>query len=351
MSKGEGTVYLRGKVWYVKFYRDREQIVISCPGLTEAQARERLKTERRKTNDEFHSPRERRVTIGELFNDLFEHYDAIGRSEVTERVARSYRLHLECYFSEIRAAELTTELQRKYRIIRGKAGAKVATINRELEYVRRAYRVALQQEPPRIKRAPRFLLAKEDNVRTGFVTVPQMAALKIAASSYGLEWRILLELAHWLGWRAGELLNLRVRNFHMEDGHYGVVRLEDNETKSRKSREVPLTESLRAWVAPLLTDREPDARIFSIKNHSVGWEHIATTAGLPGTLFHDLRRSSARTKRAAGIDQSVIMKMQGWESASIFRRYGIVAVDDMERALATQQNYEQKMLAEHASPA
>ena len=260
MSKGDGSVYMRGKVWYVKFYRDRQQIVILCPRpLQKRRPASDSEQNSAKNSEDFHSPREKRVTIGELFSDLFEHYDAIGRGEVTVRVARSYRLHLESFFGKIRAAELSTDVQRKYRILRGKAGAKVATINRELEYVRRAYIIASEQEPPKIKRKPKFLPAKEDNVRTGFVTVPQMAALKIAASNYGLEWRILLELAHWLGWRAGELLNLKVRNFHMSHGRYGVVRLEDNETKSRKSREVPLTESLRTWVAPLLVGREADA--------------------------------------------------------------------------------------------
>jgi integrase len=345
MSKGDGTVYLRGKVWYIKFYRDRQQVVMSCPRLTEAQAREKLKAELRKSDDEFVGPKEKRVTITELVDDLRAHYELYNRPDVESQVARAWELHLKGFFGKMKAVELTTDLQRKYRVQRGKEGAKVATINREMQYMRRAYRVAYEQDPPKVKRLPKFLMLKENNTRKGFVTVPQMAALKQAAANYGMEWRVLLELAHWLGWRRGELTNLKVRNFRLQDGgRYGVIRLEDDETKNGKAREVPLTPTLHAFIAPFIAGRQPSESLFTFKFSDFGWKKIVQAAGLPDLLFHDLRRSSARTKRAAGIDVSVIMEMQGWTSDAMFRRYGIVANDDKEHALAAQEDFEKRQL-------
>lgn len=346
MSKGDGSVYLRGKVWYIKFYRDRQQIVMSCPRLTEAQARDRLKAELRKSDEEFQGPREKRVTISELIDDLAAHYELIGRGDVAGFLDRAWRLHLKPYFGRMRAVDLTTELQRKYRVQRGKEGAKVATINREIQYLRRAYRVAYEQDPPKVKRLPKFVMLKENNTRKGFVNVPQMAALKAAAANFSMEWRVFIELAHWLGWRRGELLNLRVRNFRLHDGEYGSIRLESDETKNGLAREVPLTRTLRAFVEPFIDGRSTNDRLFSFTSTDSQWKKITEMAGLKGLLFHDLRRSSARTKRSAGVDVGVIMKMMGWESDSMFRRYGIVAPDDMAHALATQEGYEQKLLSQ-----
>jgi integrase len=198
---------------------------------------------------------------------------------------------------------------------------------------------------------PKFILLKENNTRKGFVTVPQMQALKAAAANYGVEWRLLIEMAHWLGWRLGELVNLKVGNIHLHaGGKFGSVRLEDDETKNGKAREVPLTATLHAFLAPFLAARRPHEMIFTIKDHRWTWKKITKDAGMPDLLFHDLRRSSARTKRAAGIDVSVIMKMMGWEGDSMFRRYGIVNVDDMADALEAQERYETRLLTASAGP-
>jgi integrase len=49
-------------------------------------------------------------------------------------------------------------------------------------------------------------------------------------------------------------------------------------------------------------------------------------------LFHDLRRSGARVLRQAGIDESTIMALGGWKTASMFRRYAIVDPSDLKKA-------------------
>jgi integrase len=346
MSKGDGTVYLRGKVWYIKFYRNGQQFVMSCPRLTEAQARDRLKAELRKGDEESSTPIEKRVKIDDLIKDLCEHYKLSGRDDLVPKVMAVWDNHLKESFGGMKAAKLTTDVQRKYRVRRSDEDAAIATVNREIEYLRRAYNLAYEQEPPKVKRLPKFVRMKENNVRKGFITIPQMVALKAAAANYGMEWRVLIELAHWLGWRKGELLNLRVRNFRLLDGggKYGVVRLEGDETKNGDSREVPLTANLYAFIAPFLAGRQPDERLFGMQSTDYAWKRITAAAGLPNLLFHDLRRTSARTKRAAGIDSTVIMEMQGWKSPSMFKRYGIVDNGDKEHALAAQEDFEKRQL-------
>ena len=52
---------------------------------------------------------------------------------------------------------------------------------------------------------------------------------------------------------------------------------------------------------------------------------------LGGRLIHDLRRTAARDYRRAGLAESDIMELCGWETREMFRRY---AIKD-ERALAS----------------
>jgi hypothetical protein len=186
---------------------------------------------------------------------------------------------------------------------------------------------------------PKFHLTKEDNARRGFANRTQVEALKKAAAQHSLGMRALIEAAHILGWRRGELIDrVRVRNVILSDG---AIRLE--KTKTKEPREVPLTATLQTLLQALVVGKNPDDRVFPTE-YAVrqAWPELTAAAGCPDLLFHDMRRTSARSKRAAGVDTSVTMEIQGWKTDEMFRRYGIVEMDDKRAALAKQEAYEAK---------
>jgi integrase len=98
---------------------------------------------------------------------------------------------------------------------------------------------------------------------------------------------------------------------------------------------------LRVLVEALVAGKEPSDRLFAFVDFPrKAWARGTKAAGCPDLLFHDLRRTSARSKRAAGVDTSVTMALMGWRSEAMFRRYGIVATEDKMAALEKQEAYE-----------
>lgn len=62
-----------------------------------------------------------------------------------------------------------------------------------------------------------------------------------------------------------------------------------------------------------------------------------------GLIFHDLRRTAARNLRRAGIPETVIMKIGGWRTRSVFERYAIVSRGDIQEAMQKLQTNQQEI--------
>ena len=79
-----------------------------------------------------------------------------------------------------------------------------------------------------------------------------------------------------------------------------------------------------------------------IRDFRKSWENLCTAAGVPALLFHDLRRTAARNLRAAGVPEEIIMRIAGWKTSSIFKRYAIVDKADVRAALQQLERARQK---------
>jgi hypothetical protein len=66
-----------------------------------------------------------------------------------------------------------------------------------------------------------------------------------------------------------------------------------------------------------------------------------------GLIFHDLRRTAARNLRRAGISETVIMKIGGWSTRSVFERYAIVSRGNMVDAMQKLQRCEDESQKSH----
>ena len=63
------------------------------------------------------------------------------------------------------------------------------------------------------------------------------------------------------------------------------------------------------------------------------WRKACVAAGVPGKLFHDLRRTVARDLIAAGHDYKSAMTVTGHKTMSTFLRYQITSTRETAAAL------------------
>ena len=337
--------YDGGMIW-LKYYRNGRCFRESS-GTTEVAKAQRL-LNRRKGELEagtFVEPNARRVKVDELVADLLAWYrNTAHKAEFADASEQRWNDHLAQFFSGMRAEQVTTGTIRRYRERRAeekKPRPSPTTVNRELQVLRKAFRLAAKANPPKVRFVPPFEMSDEKhNARKTYATTEMLDKLRTAASKEGLWARFFLEMTYTIGWRKSEVLGLTVGNVHLAESY---IRIE--ETKNGDPREAALTANLKTLVTPLVLGRKSEDPLFPIKDVRCAWRRICKAAGFKagrdGLVIHDGRRTAPRRQRAAGVPQSVSMAQMGWKSDAMYRRYGIVDRGDMLAALERVEQFEQ----------
>jgi integrase len=155
----------------------------------------------------------------------------------------------------------------------------------------------------------------------------------------------MLETAHNYGWRVSELLTLRVGQVDLVAR---TIRLDPGTTKNQEGREVTIESgALLQLICHCVAGKLPEDHVFTrgnkpIRDFRKSWQNLCTAAGVPDLLFHDLRRTAARNLRAAGVPEEIIMRIAGWKTSNVFKRYAIVDKTDIRAALQQLERVRQK---------
>lgn len=285
------------------------------------------------TTGNFCGPRAERIRVDELAEGFLRDYRINGRKSLPDAEAR-WRLHLEPFFGNLRAVEVSSDLVAGYVDSRQQEVGQNATINRELACLKRVFHLGQRSTPPEVYRTPAFSRLAENNIRQGFLEDAQYE--KVLSACPELWFLALVEVARTYGWRISELQSMRVVQI---DFLARTIRLEPGTTKNKDGREVTMTNRVYELLKHCAHGKEAGAFLFTrrngkrVRDFRGTWDKARKAAGVPGLLFHDLRRTAARNLRRAGVAEGVIMKIGGWRTRSVFERYAIVSQGDISDAI------------------
>lgn len=272
-------------------------------------------------------------TVADLWND----YAPVSRRDNdTHATERGRAAHLIRHMGARPASALSLADIDKYRgarleelTVRGAPPAP-ATLDREVELLKRLLNYAVSCRRLYSNPLAGVKLLAKCNVRRSIITEPVFQAL-LEASPVHL--RPILLVAFDTGMRQREILDLR---WDQTDLVEGCINLEAEATKGEEARKVYLTRR----VLEALGGIAPDGPwVFTNPDTRRPWQDIrkvfgsaCEAAGRPELWFHDLRRSFVVKARRRGIAQSVVMRMSGHKTDSVFRRYNIIEDKDVQDA-------------------
>jgi len=301
---------------------------------------------------------------------LFASADRVKFQELTALVVRDYELNqkksvgktkknverLQEVFGGWLAVNVTATAVGTYIDKRLKAGFSNGSINRELSTLRRAFRLAVKAKLLSADHVPAIDLLREAPPRAGFFEPDQFEAVLRYLRP---EIVPVAKFANETGWRLREIITLEWRQVDLIEGS---VRLDPGTTKNREGRVVYLSPGLLAVLRAQETATRHVERkkgliipwVFHRRGRRIlrflaSWQTACRKAGVPGMLFHDLRRTAVRNMVRAGVPERVAMMVSGHKTRSVFERYNIVSEGDLREAARRVGNLHARNGQDHES--
>lgn len=340
-----GSIYLRGKVYWIKYYKKgnprpfRESAHTEDYDTAQVQLAKRIaevsqgKTPNLRLNN---------VKFDDLSKDFLSDY-RINEKRSLQRAEISSN-HLTKFFGGMLVVNIGTSKIQDYKESRLNDGAARGTINRELAALKRMLNLGARCTPPKVDRVPHIPMLKESNPRKGFFEHADFIAVRDALPGY---LKGLVTFAYKTGWRKEETVGLQ---WGEVDRERGTVRINPGESKNDEGRIVRLDAELKGVFEAQWAQRKKIEKLCPyvfpnetgtdrIKDFRGSWDAACTTAKIPGKLFHDLRRTAVRNMVRAGIPERVAMMISGHKTRTVFERYNIVSESDLELASARLEAY------------
>lgn len=343
---GSGNVFLRGKLWYVRF-RGKKYATGTDD---KAAAEEQLAELKRKFNRGEIGSTAADYTVAQLLDDY------VKRKKLAPGTRATYEsqaeIHLKPFFGLLPVTKLDTDTISDYRDEREKhrsrqgsnanakttLGRKISqtSINRELALLRSAMNDLHDRRPKILKAVPSFPMESEKgNARQGFINENEFRTRLYPELPRHL--KALSLCAFYCGGRAGDWFGV---DWHEVDFDSMLIHFPD--TKNKVPRDVPIIPGLmlealieakkdhdQCW------PKQPAVFVYQgerLTGIGKAWDKAVLRAGYPDLTFHDLRRSANRFMRDRGVPQGVRMAIMGHLTPSMDHRYGIVDSANLDTA-------------------
>lgn len=316
-TRGQGTIYPRNGIWWCDYSVDGVRRRESCETRDRDEAVAYLNRKQgRIASGELLTPD--RVIVRDLLRLLLEDYEIrqVAQLYISTLKVKSTLLPK---LGDIRATKLSSSRIKEYIESRLKV-VKPGTVNRELALLHRAFQLAYNQDPPLVARVPHFPKLTEAEPRKGFLKPESYRKLLFELPE---ELRRLFVVAYHVGLRKGALLRIK---WSQVDLQAQTIWMEGRRSNRKPEPiAVPIYGDMAKFIEmqPRSSDYLFARGTKPIRDFREGWGLACQRAGLPGLLFHDLRRTAVRNLRRAGVAETVIMKITGHRTRSVFERYNI----------------------------
>jgi integrase len=315
------------------------------------------------------------VTLGELMGDYLLYFDQRGKRD-KERVftvfghfARLQAPELSEVLGKMKKGEVTADqlscTGRKaaaisdgqiesYKTVREKEGASHSTINRELDVIRRIFKLGVERRKVHPFRVPLFERYAPSDPRRGFIGRQELQKLL----QHLPDWlQPVVEFSFHTAWRKREVTGLMWEHVDLENR---TILLPSRLSKNGKARPIYIDDEIcRILMSQKKRQLGDGVRSFPFVFHrmrSFGsnrknlrplpigdfrkvWSEACKKIGLDSLLLHDLRRSGIREIVRSGYSEQTAMEVSGHRTNETFRRYNIQDLEDQKRAAERRKHF------------
>jgi integrase len=347
-ERGAGNVYRRGDTWWLVYWLRGERFRESAETCDEKQARKMLRDKMKLIHADqvgahvFQTPKADKLTIHDLLEALKADYTLRGKAS-GQNLSHIKRADQD--FGDMLATALTPERIDRYVQDRLTAKDRPAAVNRATQFIRQSFTLAVRNN--RIVRAPYIRrLSEKGNERKGFIEEGTYRKIRDLLPSYLQD---MFTFSYCTGMRFGETVSLKWSNVKGD-----TIELEALDAKTGEPRLIPM---VGADLAGVLARRRKEARkvkcdgistpatlVFHHNGHEIvdvrkAWRTAVKRAGVPGLLWHDLRRSAVKNMDEAGVSRDAAMSITGHKTQAMYSRYNIVDTKRVRQALEQTQVY------------
>ena len=228
------------------------------------------------------------------------------------------------HFGSSKLKSLTYDDLRAYRLNRLSTSThqskqrSIATVNRELAYLRRLMTIAERNnwiDKNIFKRGDALIHSADEVKRDRILTIQECQKLIDACTERRAHLKPIVIAVLDTGCRLGELLKLQWKDVDLQSG---VITIQAFNTKTMRERTVAITQRLKIELENLLSafPQSENDLVFGFKEIRKGFKSACKIAGFPNLRFHDLRHVHATNLDSLGFSIAAIGKQLGHTSDS-----------------------------------
>lgn len=241
------------------------------------------------------------------------HADTLRWPETSKLCARRIAPWLEGkHASDARtvAAAITRDMSKAYA---------PATINRSLAALKKALSLAWERNLVPANHGAAIKSLPPNNKREMFLTIEQVRAVADACPEAA---RAAVWIALLTGARRGEVLKIRAEDIGPE-----TITIHAGNTKTRRTRVVPIVDALRPWL------KYVPIQYTTYEGLKTAFQRARIAAEMPWVNFHDLRHSCASILIASGASLYEVSTILGHSTVTTTQRYAHLEVSQQAKAM------------------